>query len=80
MGSEPTATRLRRSDCVQVWEVRLAPESLSVGLSGALVGVLAGLLESGLPGAVLFEGLVALAGIAGAVGEGDVVDVVLASA
>lgn len=58
----------------------LAPGSLSVGLSGAFLGLLDGLLESCLPGSILFEGLVALAGIAGTVGEGDVVDVVLASA
>ena len=60
--------------------MRLAPESLSVGLSGAVLGVLAGLLHLGLPGSVLFEGLVSFARIAGAVGEVDVVDVVAAAA
>lgn len=53
--------------------MRLAPESLSVGLSGVFLGVLAGLLATGLPLSVLFEGLVSFARIAGAVGEGDVV-------
>ena len=38
------------------------------------------MLESCLLGSILFEGLVSLAGIAGAVGEGDVVYVMLASA
>lgn len=46
--------------------MRLAPGSLSVGLSGVFLGVLAGLLAAGLPLSVLFEGLVSFARIAGA--------------